>query len=60
MLQPLNPFDNVDLPEAVRYLACNGTESEISQCDMDTLEVEDCGQFEIAGVVCQGNQPPIT
>ena len=56
MLQPLNPFDNVDLPEAIRYLSCSGNESDISQCDIDTEQVEDCGQFEIAGVVCQGIQ----
>ena len=56
VLQPLNPFvnDDVDLPEAIRYLSCNGTEAEISQCDIDTQEVQDCGRFEIAGVVCQG------
>ena len=56
VLQPWNPFDNVDLPEAIRYLSCSGNESDISQCDIDTEEVEDCGQFEIAGVICQGIQ----
>ena len=54
MLKPFNPFNHVNIREAIRNLDCSGNETHISQCDIDSVEVEDCGQFEIAGVVCQG------
>ena len=53
VLQPFNPFDHVNIREAIRNLECSGNETHVSQCDIDSEEVEDCGQFEIAGVVCQ-------
>ena len=54
VLKPFNPFNHVNIREAIRNLECSGNETHISQCDIDSEEVEDCGQFEIAGVVCQG------
>ena len=53
VLQPLNRFGRADRPEAIRLLECTGSETHISQCEIDSDQVEDCGQLEIAGVVCQ-------
>ena len=53
MLQPLNRFGRADRPEAIRLLECTGSETHISQCEINSEQVEDCGQFEVAGIVCQ-------
>ena len=53
VLQPFNRFSRADRPETVRYLECSGTESHISQCAINSVVVEQCGRFEVAGVVCQ-------
>ena len=54
MLQPYNPFSATDLPEAIRYLNCAGSETHISQCQIDQEPKEDCGLYEVAGIACQG------
>ena len=54
MLQPNNPFDQVNRSSAINYLQCNGDESQLSDCDINTEIVDTCGQYAIAGVVCQG------
>ena len=54
MLQPLNRFHGTDLPEAFRDLNCNGTETSIADCQIDQVQRDDCGSFEVAGIVCQG------
>ena len=57
MLQPINRFDHVDRPSAIRHLECNGTENHISQCGTINSEVlNTCGRYEVAGVVCQSMQ----
>ena len=54
MLQPINRFDRVDRPSAIRHLECNGTEDHISQCgNINTEILNTCGRYEVAGVVCQ-------
>lgn len=53
-LQPINPFDEVDRPSAVEYLLCSGVETSITDCAVNTEVVENCGQYEVAGVACQG------
>ena len=42
VLQPLNRFDHV-IREAIRNLECSGNETHISQCNIDSEAVEDCG-----------------
>ena len=42
VLQPLNRFDHVNMREAIRNLECSGNETHISQCNIDSEEVEDC------------------
>ena len=54
VLQPLNRFHSTDLPEAVRDLNCNGSETSIADCQIDQLQRDDCGRLEVAGIVCQG------
>lgn len=54
VLQPHNPFDRVNLPRTIDYLQCNGEESQLSDCAVNTQEVDTCGRYEVAGVVCQG------
>ena len=54
MLQPNNPFDRVNRPSAINYLQCNGDETQLSDCDVNTEVVDTCGRYEVAGVVCQG------
>ena len=55
VLQPNNPFDDVEIPKAIRYLGCSGSESHLSECNItvNTEEVNTCGRYEVAGVVCQ-------
>ena len=53
-LQPFNRFGSVERPEAVDYLQCNGSEGHLSQCEINSQVVRECGLFEVAGVVCQG------
>ena len=54
MLQPINRFDRVDRPSAIRHLECNGTEDHILQCgNINTEILNTCGRYEVAGVVCQ-------
>ena len=53
LLQPVNRFDRVDRPSAIRQLECNGTEDHISQCTINTEMLNTCSQYEVAGVVCQ-------
>ena len=54
VLQPINRFDRVDRPSAIRHLECNGSEDHISQCsNINTEILNTCGRYEVAGVVCQ-------
>ena len=53
-LQPNNPFDEVDRPSAIEYLQCTGSESHLSDCAVNTVGVDTCGQYEVAGVACLG------
>lgn len=51
MLQPINQFDRVNRPNAIGYLECSGSEAQLSECDINTVNT--CGRYEVAGVVCQ-------
>ena len=55
VLRPNNPFDDTERPKAIRYLGCGGSESHLSECNItvNTEEVNTCGRYEVAGVVCQ-------
>ena len=47
-------FSEGSKPETVHDLQCNGTELEVLNCHYVLQGNESCGQFEDAGVVCQG------
>ena len=55
VLQPYNRFVSTDVPEAIRYLDCTGSETHISQCQIDQEPQEDCEIYEVAGIACQGS-----
>ena len=40
--------------EAINSILCVGTESELFDCQLIFEGTESCGQFEDAGIVCQG------
>ena len=40
--------------EVINSILCIGTESELFDCQLVIEGSESCGQFEDAGVVCQG------
>ena len=44
VLQPINRFGRA---EVMHHLECTGSETYISQCEIDSVQVE------VAGVVCQ-------
>ena len=41
-------------PEVIDSLLCDGTESSVLNCKIIFEGSESCGQFEDAGIVCQG------
>ena len=47
-------FSEGNKQEAINSILCVGTESELSDCQLMFEGSESCGQFEDAGVVCQG------
>lgn len=53
-LQPINPFDEVERPTAIEHLLCRGDEIYLTDCAVNTEVVENCGQYEVAGVACLG------
>ena len=47
-------FPEGNKPEAVNAILCTGTELSVVYCQIIIEGSESCGQFEDAGVVCQG------
>lgn len=47
-------FSESNKPEVVDTLLCDGTESNILDCVTIFEGSESCGQYEDAGIVCQG------
>ena len=47
-------FPEGNKPEAVNAILCTGTESNVADCQIVIEGNESCGQFEDAGIVCQG------
>ena len=41
-------------PEVINDIRCSGSESEVLDCPLVFEGSESCGQFEDAGIVCQG------
>ena len=51
--QQLSSSVYIGLP-LLRYVACEGTESSLAECDYDILQSGYCN-YNFAGVYCQGN-----
>ena len=47
-------FPEGNRQEAINSILCVGTESKLFDCQLVFEGSESCGQFEDAGVVCQG------
>ena len=47
-------FPESNKQEAVNSILCVGTESELFDCQLILEGSESCGQYEDAGIVCQG------
>ena len=47
-------FPEGNKPEAINSIFCVGNEARVLDCRTVTEGSESCGQFEDAGIVCQG------
>ena len=47
-------FSEKSTPSLIQDINCTGTEHSLLQCSYNTLPETKCGQFDDAGVVCQG------
>ena len=47
-------FSDDSTPTLLNDLSCNGTEVSVGQCNNNTVVGISCGQYEDAGIVCQG------
>ena len=47
-------FPEGNKPEVINSIRCSGTEPEVLNCIVVFEGSESCGQFEDAGIVCQG------
>ena len=48
-----NPYAEATLPSLINSLSCSGIEMALLDCNMNQ-PARSCGQYEDAGVVCQG------
>ena len=47
-------FSEGNKPEVINTILCVGTESRLFDCQLIFEGSESCGQYEDAGIVCQG------